>query len=110
MPGRFKTCSLAVGISLLAGCADFATPVTVLAPKPEHEGTEPPLVGVACAYKILWVFSFGDSRIGKAKTEGGVADVATVEVIYKTLLVDTFPLNFYKRQCTEVAGYGPDPA
>lgn len=105
MLGCLKIGSLATGVLLVASCADFATPVAVLAPKPEHEGREPTHVGVACAHKILWVFSFGDSHISEAKRRGNVVDVATVEIIRKVLLVDSFPLNFYKRQCTEVAGY-----
>ncbi|MGI9504976.1 MAG: TRL domain-containing protein [Geminicoccaceae bacterium] len=89
----------------LASCADFAIPVTVLPPKPEHEGSEPTNFGVACAHRIFWVVSFGDSRIREAKKNGGVKDVATVEVLQKSLPTRTFPLNFYQRQCTEVAGY-----
>lgn len=96
---------MAVAISFLVGCAEFATPVTVLAPKPEHDGIEPTEVGVACAHKVLWVFSFGDSHIAKAKKNGGVVDIATVEVLEKVFLVNAFPFNFYRRQCTEVTGY-----
>lgn len=105
MLGFVRIVSLTAAMLLLAGCADFATPVAVLPPKPEHAGKEPTHTGIACAHKIFWVFSFGDSHFREAKRQGGVVDVATVETISKVLLVDTFPLNFYKRQCTEVSGY-----
>ncbi|MEM8948944.1 MAG: TRL domain-containing protein [Pseudomonadota bacterium] len=90
---------------LLTACASFVTPVAVLAPQPEHKGAEPDKIGVACAKTILWVFSYGDSHISKAKEMGGITDIATVEVMYKVLLADFFPLDFYRKQCTEVAGY-----
>lgn len=105
MPGCFRVVFLVMLTSFISGCADFATPVAVLAPKPEHEGKEPTQIGVACAHKIFWVISFGDSHIREAKKKGGVVDIATVEVVNKVFLVDSFPLNFYKRQCTEVAGF-----
>ncbi len=89
----------------LAGCADFATPVTVFPPKPEHEGIEPTRIGVACAHNIFWVISFGDSHIREAKKMGGIKHVATVEVIRKSFLADAFPFNIYQKQCTEVSGY-----
>ena len=105
MPGRLRVFSIVVWAALISGCADFATPVAVITPKPEYQGKEPTHVGVACAHKILWVLSFGDSHIREAKRQGGVVHVATVEVIRKVFLVDSFPLNFYKRQCTEVSGF-----
>lgn len=105
MPRGFMFGSMAVAISLVVGCAEFATPIAVVAPKPEHDGIEPPNVGVACAQRLFWVFSSGDSHIAKAKKSGGIVDIATVEVTRKVFLIDTFPFNFYKRQCTEVRGY-----
>jgi|GEM_PF-5709896 len=92
-------------IMLFAGCAEYATPVAVLAPKPEHEGTEPPQVGVACTVNVLWVFAYGDSHISKAKANGSISDIATVEITREVIFADFFPLNLYRRQCTEVAGY-----
>ena len=105
MPRDFVAVAMGAAISFLAGCADFATPVTVPAPKPEHEGIEPSQIGVACAYEILWVFSYGDSHIVKAKKNGGIVDIATVEILEKVFLVNAFPFNFYRRQCTEVRAY-----
>lgn len=100
-----KIACMLLAISCLAGCADVATPVAVLPPRAEHQGLEPADVGVACAYKILWVFSYGDSHIREAKKIGGIKHVATVEVLRKSLIADLFPLNFYQQQCTEVSGY-----
>ncbi len=90
---------------LVTGCAQNVTPVAVLVPKPEHEGTEPTHVGIACTHKFLWVFSFGDSHISKAREQGSVAHIATVEVTRKVIIANAFPFNLYQRQCTEVAGY-----
>ena len=105
MISRQKITYMLFVILHLVGCADFATPVTVLPPKPEHQGTEPNRIGVACAHKIFWVISFGDSRFREAKKNGGVKDVATVEVLEKFFPTRYFPFNVYQRQCTEVAGY-----
>ena len=96
---------MSAGFLFLAGCAQVATPVSVHTPKPEHEGKEPTQIGIACAHKILWVFSFGDSHIRTAKKNGKVRDIATVETLEKNLLVNAFPFNFYQRRCTEVSGY-----
>lgn len=105
MLGIFRIASLVVGSIFFVGCAELATPVAVLAPKPEHEGKEPTHIGVACAYKILWVFSFGDSHVREAKRQGGVDDIATVEIVRKVFIADYFPLNLYRSQCTEVSGF-----
>lgn len=96
---------LVLGCLSLLGCGGFATPAIVLHPSPANAGKEPTQVGIACAHKVLWVFTFGDSHIRTAKKNGGVKEIATVEYIRRTLIVDSFPFNFYKRQCTEVSGY-----
>ena len=96
MPRCFRVFCLDVWTALISGCADFATPVAVVTPKLEYQGKEPTHIGVACAYKIPLVMSSGDSHIREAKGEGGVVHVATVEVIKKVVLVDSFPLNFFQ--------------
>lgn len=101
---------LRVGLSLVillsaAGCSGLAKPVAVLQPSPANLGKEPTQIGIACAYKILWVFSFGDAHIRTAKEKGRISEIATVETVDKILLVDAFPFNFYKRYCTEVSGF-----
>lgn len=96
---------LFLGCLSFAGCSGFTTPVAVLPPSPANAGKDPTHVGVACAHKLLWVFNFGDSHIRTAKKNGSVGEIATVEYVQRTIIVDSFPLNFYKRQCTEVSGY-----
>ncbi|MEM7044901.1 MAG: TRL domain-containing protein [Pseudomonadota bacterium] len=91
----------AVGL-LLAGCGKAVTPVAVLPPKPEHQGLEPTNVGIACAHKVLLI-PFGDSHIREAKREGGIKDIATVEVFNNSF--GLLGLELYTRQCTEVSGF-----
>lgn len=102
---QLKVCSIIMGALLLGACAQFATPVAVLPQKPEHEGIEPTLVGVACTHQVLWLISFGDSHVREAKKNGGISEIATVEVVDKVFLANSFPFNIYRRQCTEVSGY-----
>lgn len=101
---RFIRVSLLVMSGLLlASCGQFITPVAVLPPSPEYAGLEPTDVGVACAHRVLYVFSFGDSYIRKAKKLGNIKDIATVEVYENSFRLLGF--TFYERQCTEVSGY-----
>lgn len=105
MPNRLRSGFAATIVLLIAGCADFAVPVAVLPPNPERGGAEPTQFGMACAEKFFWVFSFGDSHLALAKENGGISEIATVEVVRKAFPVNAFPFNVYQRLCTEVVGY-----
>ena len=85
---------------LFASCAGFTTPVAVLPKMPEHADLEPTNVGFACGYRILWVLKIGDSHVREAKKNGGISDIATVEVKHTI-----YPLGLVQKQCVEVSGY-----
>jgi len=73
-----------------------SSPVAVF----ENESPEPLRYGQACSSGILGLYASGDSTIARARTNGSITKIITIEEQFKQVL-----LGAYAQYCTVVGGY-----
>ncbi len=95
----------AVALVALEGCAVVASPTGngllytgVKGPVAVGAATTAPKSGQACATNILGLITTGDASIDAAKTNGGIAKLATVDH------ASTSVLGLYSQFCTIAKG------
>lgn len=100
----YQIAAVSLAASLLAGCANVATPTAglfytkVQGPITTGNGTNTTKTGQACATNILGIIATGDASIDAAKKAGGIATVSSVDHDSTSIL------GLYAKFCTVVKG------